>query len=219
MPAPWSAPARRVLGAALPATALAAALLVGVVAPAASAAVVPGSFQPAAATASLGASAGVGLKTQQHLATRPVAAPTPVVVRSAPTLAQRQAAARAAAAAARAAVVARVLRVAASLRGRPYAYGASGPGSFDCSGFTRYVFRLAAHRLLPHSSAAQASLAHRIPRSAVRPGDLVFFTAGSHVYHVAIYAGHGLIWHAPHTGDHVRLQPIPTSSWVAGRVL
>jgi cell wall-associated NlpC family hydrolase len=201
---------RRVLGAALPATALAVTLTVGVLAPVASAAVAPGSSHPSASAVLLDASAGAGLKTQ-HLATRPVAA-TPVVVRTAPTLAQRRAAARAA-------VVARVLRVAASLRGRPYSYGASGPGSFDCSGFTRYVFRLAAHRLLPHSAAAQAALSHRIARSAIRPGDLVFFTSGSHVYHVAIYAGHGLIWHAPHTGDHVRLQPIPTSSWVAGRVL
>ena len=106
-----------------------------------------------------------------------------------------------------------------SLRGRPYHYGAAGPRSFDCSGYTRYVFAHAVHRSLPHSSAAQYRLAHKIAKSAIRPGDLVFFVSGGHVYHVAIYAGHGLIWHAPHTGDHVRLARISTSSWVAGRVL
>jgi cell wall-associated NlpC family hydrolase len=53
-----------------------------------------------------------------------------------------------------------VLRKASSLRGRPYHYGASGPRSFDCSGFTRYVFRTAVGRSLPHSSAAQYRLSH-----------------------------------------------------------
>jgi len=112
-----------------------------------------------------------------------------------------------------------VLRRAASLRGRPYRYGAAGPRYFDCSGFTSYVFRTAVGRSLPHSSAAQYRLSHKIAKSAIRPGDLVFFVSYGHVYHVGIYAGHGLIWHAPHTGDHVRLARISTSSWVAGRVL
>jgi cell wall-associated NlpC family hydrolase len=114
---------------------------------------------------------------------------------------------------------ARVLRVAASLAGRPYRYGAVGPGSFDCSGYTRYVFAHAVGRSLPHSSSQQYSVVHHVARSAIRPGDLIFFTSGGHIYHVAIYAGRGLIWHAPHTGDHVRLAGFTSSSWVAGRVL
>ena len=112
-----------------------------------------------------------------------------------------------------------VLRVAASLRGRPYHYGAVGPRSFDCSGYTRYVF---AHAVAPLAAAQLRGPVPAVPQdrqAAIRPGDLVFFTSGGHVYHVAIYAGHGLIWHAPHTGDHVRLARISTSSWVAGRVL
>jgi cell wall-associated NlpC family hydrolase len=112
-----------------------------------------------------------------------------------------------------------VLARAASLRGRPYQYGAAGPGAFDCSGFTRYVFRTAVGRSLPHSAQAQYMMSHKIAKSAIRPGDLVFFISSGYVYHVGIYAGHGLIWHAPHTGDHVRLARIFSSSWVAGRVL
>jgi len=112
-----------------------------------------------------------------------------------------------------------VLRRAAALAGRPYHYGGVGPRSFDCSGFTRYVFATAVGRSLPHSSSAQYRLSHKIAKSAIRPGDLVFFVSRGHVYHVGIYAGHGLIWHAPHSGDHVRLAKISTSSWVAGRVL
>jgi len=111
------------------------------------------------------------------------------------------------------------LAMAAALRGRPYQYGASGPASFDCSGFTRYVFGHALGRSLVHNAAAQYADSLKLDRSAVRPGDLVFYTSGGWVYHVGIYAGGGLIWDAPHTGETVRLERIATSSWVAGRVL
>jgi cell wall-associated NlpC family hydrolase len=113
---------------------------------------------------------------------------------------------------------ARVLAMAAALRGRPYQYGASGPSAFDCSGFTRYVFGHALGRSLVHNAAAQYADSLKLARSAVRPGDLVFYTSGGWVYHVGIYAGGGLIWDAPHTGETVRLERIATSSWVAGRV-
>ena len=113
---------------------------------------------------------------------------------------------------------AKVLAMAAALRGRPYQYGASGPSSFDCSGFTRYVFGHALGRSLVHNAAAQYADSLKLDRSAVRPGDLVFYTSGGWVYHVGIYAGGGLIWDAPHTGETVRLERIATSSWVAGRV-
>jgi cell wall-associated NlpC family hydrolase len=113
----------------------------------------------------------------------------------------------------------RVLAYAASLRGRPYQYGASGPSAFDCSGFTRYVFGHAVGRSLVHNAAVQYADSIKIAKSAILPGDLVFFTSGGYVYHVGIYAGRGLIWDAPHTGLTVRLESISTSSWVAGRVL
>ena len=114
---------------------------------------------------------------------------------------------------------ARVLAEAAALRGRPYVYGASGPSSFDCSGYTRYVFAHSVGRSLVHSSASQYAGSTKIAKSAIQPGDLVFYTSGGRVYHVGIYAGGGLIWDAPHTGETVRLEKIATSSWVAGRVL
>jgi cell wall-associated NlpC family hydrolase len=113
----------------------------------------------------------------------------------------------------------RVLALAAALRGRPYVWGAAGPRRFDCSGFTMYVMAHAVGRHLPHSAAAQYALSRHEAKSSIRPGDLVFFLHGSHAYHVAIYAGHGLMWHAPHPGDHVRLAPISSSSWAAGRVI
>ncbi|MFT4264516.1 MAG: C40 family peptidase, partial [Nocardioides sp.] len=94
----------------------------------------------------------------------------------------------------------RILRVAASRRGTPYRYGGTGAGGFDCSGYTRWVFR----RLgvsLPHSSAAQVGHTRRV--SHPRKGDLVFFSSGGHVYHVGIYAGAHRLWHAPYSGRSV----------------
>ncbi len=111
-----------------------------------------------------------------------------------------------------------VIRTAASLKGRPYRYGATGPSAFDCSGYTRYVFARNGIKL-PRTSRAQYTKARRISKASARPGDLVFFGRGSAVYHVGIYAGNGRIWHSPRPGKTVRLVKIWTSSWSAGRVV
>lgn len=91
-----------------------------------------------------------------------------------------------------------IVSFAQSLLGRPYVYGASGPNSFDCSGFTQYVY---AHfgKSLPRSSSAQYASASKISKSSLQPGDLVFFSnssSGGSVGHVAIYMGNGMIIHA-----------------------
>ena len=92
-----------------------------------------------------------------------------------------------------------------------------GPRRFDCSGLTRWVY---AHvgKSLPHSSSAQAGKVKRIKRSNARRGDLVFFYGHGGVYHVAIYAGHGYIWHAPYSGTRVRRDHIYSGSHFFGRV-
>ena len=105
-----------------------------------------------------------------------------------------------------------------SRKGSPYQYGATGPNRFDCSGLTRWVYARIG-KSLPHSSSAQVRDVQRIwHRSNVRRGDLVFFTSRGSVYHVAIYAGHGYIWHAPHSGTRVRRDHIWTSNVFYGRV-
>ncbi len=92
-------------------------------------------------------------------------------------------------------------------KGSPYSYGSDGPHRFDCSGLTRWVYdRLG--KSLPHSSAAQAGTVKRINRHHKRRGDLVFFYDGGGVYHVGIFAGHHKMWHAAHTGTHVRKDEI-----------
>jgi len=113
----------------------------------------------------------------------------------------------------------RVLRAAERQIGDRYAYGGSGPSAFDCSGLTAYAYRVATGKHLPHNAAAQQSHTHRISARWARPGDLVFFHAGGNVYHVAIYAGHHMIVHAPYPGQHVKRERIWTSAVTYGRVI
>lgn len=112
---------------------------------------------------------------------------------------------------------AQALRVAASKKGSPYQWGASGPYRFDCSGLTLYSFDKAGKKL-PRTTGAQYNSTTHIGAASRRAGDLVFFHAGSSVYHVGIYAGSGRIWHAPKTGTRVRLEKIWTGSVWYGRV-
>ncbi len=110
---------------------------------------------------------------------------------------------------------ANVVRFARHFLGVQYVYGGASPASgFDCSGFTRYVF---AHFgvSLPHYTFAQFDLGRRVARSALRPGDLVFF---DDVGHVGLYIGHDRFIHAPHTGTRVSVDSLsgPYSGSYAG---
>ncbi|KOG51033.1 glycoside hydrolase [Streptomyces griseoflavus] len=109
------------------------------------------------------------------------------------------------------------LRIAASKKGSPYKYGATGPYRFDCSGLTLYSFKRAGKRL-PRTAAAQYNRTRHLSASARRLGDLVFFHSRRGVYHVGIYAGNGKIWHAPRPGTVVRLERIWSRSVSYGRV-
>lgn len=101
--------------------------------------------------------------------------------------------------------------------GQPYVYGAAGPAAFDCSGLTSYVYRQLGHPI-PRVAGDQYAATYHVSQSAAQPGDLIFFYSGSYVYHVGIYAGHGMIWHAPHTGTVVQLSTLWTSAYLVGRV-
>ena len=89
--------------------------------------------------------------------------------------------------------------------GKPYVWGATGPGSFDCSGLTQAAWR-AAGVALPRTTYQQINAGRRITVSQLRPGDLVFYYAG--ISHVAIYVGGGRIVHAPHPGAAVEYAPV-----------
>lgn len=90
--------------------------------------------------------------------------------------------------------------------GKPYEYAAVGPDTFDCSGLTMAAWGAAGVHL-PHYSGAQYESLPHVPLDQMQPGDLVFWgTDGSH--HVGIYVGDGLMIHAPHTGDVVRVAAV-----------
>lgn len=97
-----------------------------------------------------------------------------------------------------------VVDYARSRLGLPYVWAGSGPRSFDCSGFTMWCYRQIGISL-PHSSRAQINVGQRVSRANIQPGDLVFF--GSPIHHVGLYIGGGMMIHAPHTGDVVKIAP------------
>jgi cell wall-associated NlpC family hydrolase len=113
----------------------------------------------------------------------------------------------------------RVMKIARNQKGDPYVFGAAGPGAFDCSGLTMFVYQRAAGISMQHLASAQFRRADRIKKKNARPGDLVFFHGGGGVYHVGIYAGRGDVIHAPHPGSRVHRQHIWTRNVSYGRLL
>lgn len=97
------------------------------------------------------------------------------------------------------------LRYAFAQIGDRYVFGAAGMQTWDCSGLTMRAFA-AAGVSLPHSSRAQFRYGKKIPRSQLRPGDLVFFKRP--ISHVGIYVGNGKMVHAPRPGSRVKIAPI-----------
>jgi cell wall-associated NlpC family hydrolase len=95
-----------------------------------------------------------------------------------------------------------VVDFAKSRLGCPYVWGASGPGSFDCSGLMMWAYGKVGINL-SHSSGSQISEGYRVSRKDLQPGDLVFF--GSPIHHVGMYVGGGMMIHAPHSGDVVKI--------------
>jgi cell wall-associated NlpC family hydrolase len=105
------------------------------------------------------------------------------------------------------------IEFALSQRGKPYHWGSAGPSSYDCSGLTMRSYAHAGISL-DHFTGSQWHSGRHVSRSALRPGDLVFFYSDHH--HVGIYIGGGQMVHAPHTGDVVRISSIDGRSFSGG---
>ncbi|MCK8435227.1 glycoside hydrolase [Streptomyces sp. D2-8] len=89
--------------------------------------------------------------------------------------------------------------------GKPYVWGAVGPGSYDCSGLTQAAWK-AAGVTLPRTTYDQVNAGTTVPLSQAQPGDLVFFY--DDLTHVGIYIGNGMMIHAPKPGTYVREESI-----------
>ena len=100
--------------------------------------------------------------------------------------------------------------------GDPYRWGATGPDMFDCSGLTSSAYR-AAGVSIPRVSRAQWGAGLHVQVSNLLPGDLVFYADNPRdpatIHHVGMYIGNGLMVHAPHTGDVVRVASIWRESY------
>ncbi len=98
--------------------------------------------------------------------------------------------------------------------GCPYVYGASGSKSFDCSGFTSYIFQHFGYTL-NRTAAGQYSNGTPVDSSQLQPGDLLLWRAyGSSktATHVGIYLGGGRYIHASSTKGYVTINEMSYGS-------
>lgn len=104
-----------------------------------------------------------------------------------------------------------IVKVANSQIGKPYKWGATGPSSFDCSGFTSYIYKNGAGISLPRTSVSQSKVGTKISKNQLKSGDLVFFnTSGKGISHVGMYIGDSKFIHAS-TSKGVRIDSLNSS--------
>ncbi|HUL63735.1 MAG TPA: C40 family peptidase [Burkholderiaceae bacterium] len=102
-----------------------------------------------------------------------------------------------------------------ALLGVPYRWGGNDPANgLDCSGFVRHIFKTAAALDLPRQSEQMSRVGHRVARSDLRAGDLLFFNTHGHANsHVALYLGDGRFVHAPSRNSQVRIDWLDARYW------
>ncbi|HEY7146962.1 MAG TPA: bifunctional lytic transglycosylase/C40 family peptidase [Streptosporangiaceae bacterium] len=113
----------------------------------------------------------------------------------------------------------KILGYAEAQAGKPYQWGATGPGAFDCSGLAMMAYR-AAGITIPRTSQQQWASGPRIPASRARPGDLVFFAGSDGTMtapgHVGILTGHDTMIDAPMSGQVVHEESFTGSTDLVG---
>ena len=99
--------------------------------------------------------------------------------------------------------------VAKSKLGITYKWGGNGPYKYDCSGFTKEVFRRNGIKI-PRVSKDQAKVGKKILKKHLRKGDLIFFHSkkSSIVDHVGIYLGKGKFIHASRFHKRIVISPL-----------
>ncbi|EPR4668541.1 SH3 domain-containing protein [Listeria monocytogenes] len=90
--------------------------------------------------------------------------------------------------------------------GKPYKWGTRGPDTFDCSGYTQYVYQKVTGIKIPDTSGPQYAAADKVKNGNQKPGDLVYFKG-----HVGIYIGNGKMINAQNDG--VKIDNINSTYW------
>jgi len=102
-----------------------------------------------------------------------------------------------------------ITSVAKSKLGITYKWGGNGPYAYDCSGFTKEVFRRNGIKI-PRVSKDQAKVGKKISKRNLKKGDLIFFHSkkSNVVDHVGIYLGKGKFIHASKFHKHIVISPL-----------
>jgi cell wall-associated NlpC family hydrolase len=104
-----------------------------------------------------------------------------------------------------------VVQEAEKFLGLPYLWAGTSAYGYDCSGLTYAVYKQFGIQLA-RDAGDQANQGRPVARDQLQPGDLMFFAWGGAIDHVGIYAGNGMMLHAPQTGSKVQLIHIWASS-------
>lgn len=102
----------------------------------------------------------------------------------------------------------RVVEYALTFLGGPYRYGGNDPRTgVDCSGFVRYVLSNAAGVNISRTSASQANEGVAVNDILMQEGDLLFYSEGGRINHVAMYIGGGKVIHASSVKTGIKISP------------
>ena len=103
-----------------------------------------------------------------------------------------------------------------NLQGSPYVWAEEGPNTFDCSGFTYYMYGSMGIEI-PRVAREQAKKGKKIPKNKLQYGDLIFFATSKKSYknitHVGMYLGDGWFTHASTVTNEVIYSNLNTSKY------
>ncbi|AWK71735.1 hydrolase [Rhodococcus oxybenzonivorans] len=108
---------------------------------------------------------------------------------------------------------AQALTAAQSKIGSPYVWGATGPNAFDCSGLMQWAYKQAGVSI-PRTTYDQVNGGAPVAKGNLQPGDLVMFYGASHV---GMFAGNGMVVHAPSAGQPVKQAPLDSMPFHSAR--
>ncbi|WP_165967031.1 C40 family peptidase [Actinomadura sp. 7K507] len=99
----------------------------------------------------------------------------------------------------------KALKFARKQIGKPYRWGAEGPGGYDCSGLAMAAWRKAGVDIPRVTHAQYRGVKRKVKLKNLKPGDLIFFRGRNHV---GMYVGDGKYLHAPRTGEKIRIDKL-----------